>query len=117
MNLYKRLSKNLIECQNLIGDSPDFTKREFKVKGKKYACLFYESLSSDDKVSDLLLRNLFPILEDLSFLDNIITVLQNKLTNSKICIVDRKSVVEGKSVGYSVVRGGRRMVHKTLLRA
>lgn len=71
-----------------LGNSCDISSRIIKVNGKKIAYIFLESVSSDDKISDFLVKSLNNIKSNL--FESLITELKNSIYNSKLTILENK---------------------------
>ena len=81
MKLDKNINKIFSKINEINGNSPDITTREIKIGFKKVGYIYLESVSSDDKISDFLVRSITR-LKKFSFLDNFFTNLYNELKNS-----------------------------------
>lgn len=78
---------NTIKQMN--GNSADIADRKIKIGKTNIACIFLESVSSDDKISDFLMRSLTTTVNKrkiISF-DNLFDIIKNNLLNSKTKIV------------------------------
>lgn len=84
-------SKNIEIIQLAIGNSPDFYNRTIKIGKKQISFAYFESVSSDDKISDFIMKN---ISEDVkynkttTFFTNLFTRLENTIPNSKLSTAD-----------------------------
>lgn len=71
------------------GNSSDIYSRIFEINGKKVGYIFYESVSSDDKISNYLNKSLgIDIRNKKNIFDNVFNNLKNTIPNSKLKIVD-----------------------------
>lgn len=68
-------------------NSCDITTRIIKIKNKKIGYIFLESVSSDDKISDFLVKSLTKN-KKINIFDNIVSELQNTIYNSKLLIIN-----------------------------
>lgn len=88
----KEINKNIEKLIDQIkqdnNNSCDINSRIIKIRNKKIGYIFLESVSSDDKISDFLVRSLNKDIVKNNIFDNIFTELQNTLFNSKIKIVE-----------------------------
>lgn len=78
------------EIKKMNGNSSDICERKIKIGKTNVAYVFLESVSSDDKISDFLMRTLTETIKHkrlLSF-DNLFETIKNNLMNSKIKIID-----------------------------
>ena len=89
----KYLDDNIDTIINTIrqmnGNSADITDRKLKIGKANIAYIFLESVSSDDKISDFLMRSLTDTVKKkkiLSF-DNLFDIIKNNLLNSKTKIL------------------------------
>jgi len=87
MNLDRKIEVVFEKIKTRNGNSPDITTREITIGNKKIGYIYLESVSSDDKISDFLVKSITR-LKRLNFLDNFFTnlykELQNNIANSKI---------------------------------
>lgn len=89
-NINKNVDKILKIIKNATGGSSDFSSRIITIGNKKVLYCFYESTSSDDKISDFFMRSLS---EDIrftkeTFFDSLFDNLQNTIPNSKLSIIE-----------------------------
>lgn len=88
----EKINKNILELIEQIkfdnNNSCDINSRVMKIKNKRVGYVFLESVSSDDKISDFLVRSLNKDIVKSCLFDNIFLELQNSLFNSKIKIVE-----------------------------
>lgn len=91
MRLNKKIDRVFEKIQEMNGNSPDITTRELTIGFKKVGYVYLESVSSDDKISDFLVKSITR-LKKTSFLDNFFTnlyqELKNNISNSKMKIID-----------------------------
>lgn len=75
--------------KNINGNSPDITTRIIKVKNKRVGYIFLQSVSSDDKISDFLVKSLnFDNKFDLNNLfSSLFNNLQNSIANSNMKVI------------------------------
>lgn len=72
------------------GNSCDITTRIIKVGQKKVGYIFLESVSSDDKISDFLVKSLTSDAKSIKFnlFEKIFSELENTINNSKLSTID-----------------------------
>ena len=91
MKISKKIDKVFEKIQELNGNSPDITTREINIGFKKVGYIYLESVSSDDKISDFLVKSITK-LKRTNFLDNFFTnlyqELKNNIANSKLKVID-----------------------------
>ena len=88
MKIDKKVSTVFEKLKKLNGNSPDLTTRNINVMYKNIGYMFLESVSSDDKISDYLVKSIIKVTNETSTLDNlfknIYKTLENKIYNSKV---------------------------------
>lgn len=82
MNIEKTI--NQIKKQN--NSSCDISSRIIKIKNKKIGYIFLESVSSDDKISDFLVKSLTNAKTNI--FESITSELKNTIYNSKLTIIE-----------------------------
>ena len=80
----------LSTIKDMNGNSSDITDRKLKIGKSEIAYIFLESVSSDDKISDFLVRTLTQNIKSQKMLSikNIFEIIENDLLNSKVKIVE-----------------------------
>lgn len=90
----KKINKNtdtvIKEIKKATGNGGEFFARLLTLNNTKVAYCFYESVSSDDKISDFFLRSITNDIkyEHQQFFDNLFSNLENTIPNSKLKIID-----------------------------
>lgn len=88
----KEIEKNIDKLIEQIrldnNNSCDINSRIIKVKNKKVGYIFLESVSSDDKISNFLMKSLNKDNLKKNIFENIFTELKNTIFNSKMRIID-----------------------------
>lgn len=88
MKLDRKIDKVFEKIKSLNGNSPDLTTRIINTKYKRIGYIFLESVTSDDKVSNFLVKSIVNKVNRLSIFDNLFKnihkELKNILYNSKI---------------------------------
>jgi len=91
MKINKKIEKVFEKIQEMNGNSPDITTRKISIGFKKVGYIYLESVSSDDKISDFLVKSITRLKKN-SFLDNFFTnlyqELKNNIANSKMKVID-----------------------------
>lgn len=82
MKLDKNVKKNLEYIKKINGDSPDFNTRYIKIGNKYIGYSFYTSVSSDDKISEYLVKSIIDSIKHSSIFDNIFKNIFNTLKNN-----------------------------------
>ncbi len=88
------LEERINKIKNSNNNSCDFNSRIINVKNKKIGYIFLESVSSDDKISDYLVKSLNKDLKK-SLFNDLFHELENSICNSKI-----KSITEDEIFYY-----------------
>ncbi len=89
----KKVDNKIEDIFNYIkqinGNSPDITTRIVKIDKKRVGYIFLQSVSSDDKISDFLVKslNLDYKFDTTNFFTNLFTNLQNSISNSNLKVV------------------------------
>ena len=108
MKIKKNVKDNLKEIKKLNGNSPDFNTRYIKVKNKEIGIAFYTSVSSDDKISQFLIKSVVDTIKHSFIFDNVFSnifnTLNNNIYNSTIKKVDNfKDIINYLSNGFTIV--------------
>lgn len=108
MKVKKNVKDNLQEIKKLNGNSPDFNTRYIKAGNKEIGFAFYTSVSSDDKISQYLIKSIVEIVNNSSIFDNmfnnIFNTLNNNIYNSSIKKIDDfKDIIYYLSSGFTVI--------------
>ena len=108
MKIKKNVKDNLKEIKKLNGNSPDFNTRYIKVKNKEIGIAFYSSVSSDDKISQFLIKSVVDTIKHSFIFDNVFSnifnTLNNNIYNSTIKKVDNfKDIINYLSNGFTIV--------------
>ena len=101
----KNISKVFNKVKEINGNSPDLNTR---IINKKIGYIFLESVSSDDKISDFLVKSIINIMDKKTIFDNLFSniykLLENKLLNSKIkTIYNYSDLYYYLSSGYTII--------------
>jgi len=91
MKIDNKIDKVFKKINDINGNSPDITTRKINIGFKQVGYIYLESVSSDDKISDFLVKSItrikkFNILDN--FFNNLYQELKNNIANSKMKIVD-----------------------------
>lgn len=88
----KKIEKNIEKLIDQIkqdnNNSCDINSRIIKIKNKKIGYIFLESVSSDDKISNFLMKSLNKDILKVNPFENIFNELQNTIYNSKMRIIN-----------------------------
>lgn len=91
MKIDKNIDKTFNKIKKINGNSPDITTRKINIGHKQVGYIYLESVSSDDKISDFLVKSITR-LKKTSYLDNFFTnlyeQLKNNIVNSKMKVID-----------------------------
>lgn len=103
MKIDKKIDKIFSKINEMNGNSPDITTRKIKIGFKNVGYIYLESVASDDKISDFLVKSITR-LKNLSFIDNFFTnlyqELENNIANSKM-----KSIENYEDMFYYLASG------------
>lgn len=107
MKIDKKINKIFEQINKMNGNSPDITTRQIKIGFKSIGYIYLESVSSDDKISDFLVKSITR-LKRTHFLDNFFTnlykELENNIANSKMKTIDNyEDMFYYLSSGFTVV--------------
>ena len=81
--LDNNIDKIIEKVKNLTGDSPDLSTRVIKKNNNRVGYLFFETVSSDDKISNFLNKSLIGISKKNLF-DTFYTSISNSIFNSNL---------------------------------
>ena len=82
MKINKKIDKVFEKIKEINGNSPDITTRTINIGYKKIGYIYLESVSSDDKISDFLVKSITK-LKKTNLLDNFYTNLYKNLEKNK----------------------------------
>ena len=88
------------------GNSSDLVFRKIKIKGKNVMYVYLDSLSSDDKISDFLMKDLSDYFKNkkLNLFDNILNNLENSIYNSHLIVeTDFNNIFDKLSNGFTII--------------
>lgn len=105
MEISKNIDINIDNIKNIYGNSGDIQNRIIKIKNKKIAYMYLESVSSDDKISDFLVKNISSLVKDnnVNFKD-LFNNLKNTIYNSNLSIVtDMNDLLYRLSSGFTII--------------
>ena len=80
----KSVKKAFNYIKKINGNSSDITTRYIKIDNKNIGYIFLESVSSDDKISDFLIRSLSLNIKNLDFFEHVFSELKNTIVNSNL---------------------------------
>ena len=86
------IEKTIKEIKKSLGNSCDISSRIIKIKNKKIGYIFLESVTSDDKISDFIVKSLNKNIKTNLF-NNIFIELKNNIYNSKVSIIKNKNEI------------------------
>ena len=89
-NIDKKIDTIFKYINEISGNSSDVTTRIIKIAQKRVGYIYLESVSSDDKISDFLVRGLTLDARETNFnlFEEIFDKLQNTIANSKLKIAE-----------------------------
>lgn len=105
MEISKNIDINIDNIKKIYGNSGDIQNRIIKIKNKKIAYMYLESVSSDDKISDFLVKNISSLVKDsnVNFKD-LFNNLENTIYNSNLSIVnDMNDLLYRLSSGFTII--------------
>jgi len=106
MEINKNLEQNLEYIKKEYGNSGDLITRIIKIKNKKIAYVFLQSVSSDDKISDFLMKNIsFYVKENsINIFKNLFTSLENTIYSSNLSkVTDYEDMFYKISSGFTCI--------------
>lgn len=88
MKIDKKVNIIFDKIKKLGGNSPDLTTRNINIMYKNIGYIYLESVTSDDKVSNFLMKSIVKVTKDTTIFENLFTniykELENNIYNSKI---------------------------------
>ena len=106
MNIDKNINTILKTIEEKYGKSSDIVSRKIKVGRKEIMYIYLESVSSDDKISDFLMKDLSSYIKNnkISLFDNLFKSLQNTIFNSHLITIDNyEDIYYYLASGYTVI--------------
>ena len=106
MNIDKNINTILKTIEEKYGKSSDIVSRKIKVGRKEIMYIYLESVSSDDKISDFLMKDLSSYIKNnkISLFDNLFKSLQNTIFNSHLKTIDNyEDIYYYLASGYTVI--------------
>lgn len=106
MNIDKNTDIILKTIEKKYGKSSDIVSRKIKINHKKILYIYLESVSSDDKISDFLMRDLNSYVKNKkkSFFQNLFDSLENTILNSHLKTIEKyEDVYYHLASGYTVI--------------
>lgn len=92
--------------KNISGQSPDITTRIININKKRVGYIFLQSVSSDDKISNFLVRSLTLDFQfnTTNLFTKIFNSLQNSISNSNLKVIDSKEdIFYYLSSGFTII--------------
>lgn len=89
MSMKGNVEQILKKIKNQIGNSSDFFSRILTVQNKKVLYCFFESVSSDDKVSNFFMKGITTDIRfrDETFVNDLFLYLKNTIINCKLTLI------------------------------
>lgn len=87
------IEKTIENIKKELNDSIDISSRIIKIKNKKIGYIFLESVSSDDKISDFLVKSII----------NKTDKLENSIYNSKLIKIKQEDIPYLLSSGFTII--------------
>lgn len=106
MNIDKNIDKVLDKIEKKYGKSSDIVSRKIKINRKNILYVYLESVSSDDKISDFLMKDLSSYIKNkkTSLFENLFNSLENTIFNSHLKIINNfEDVYYHLASGYTVI--------------
>lgn len=106
MEISKNLEKNVKTIQDSYGNSGDLVTRTINIKNKKIAYIYLASVSSDDKISNFLMKNISSFVKEnsLNLFKDLFKRLENTIYNSNLSTSKTKEdVVYKLSSGFTCI--------------
>ncbi len=95
------IEKTLENIKKELNNSTDISSRIIKIKNKKIGYIFLESVSSDDKISDFLVKALTNAKPNI--LENITQELKNTIYNSKLITTNYEEIPLLMQSGFTII--------------
>jgi spore germination protein KA len=106
MKISKNIKENINNIKNIYGNSGDLVNRTITIKNKKIAYIYLESVSSDDKISDFLMKNLSSLVKEnsLNIFNDLFKKLENTIYNSNLSVInDSNELIYKLSSGFTII--------------
>lgn len=102
----KNLDNIITHLKDAYGNSGDLIIRHLTIKNKNIAYVFLESVSSDDKISNFLMKSISFDIKKNTYFNTLLNILKNNLVNSKVDTVTTYEEVFTKlASGYTIIFG------------
>lgn len=95
------IEKTIENIKKDLNNSTDISSRIIKIKNKKIGYIFLESVSSDDKISDFLVKALTNAKTNI--LENITQELKNTIYNSKLITTNYEEIPLLMQNGFTII--------------
>jgi len=95
------IEKTIENIKKELNNSIDISSRIIKIKNKKIGYIFLESVSSDDKISDFLVKSLTKTKTNI--LDNVTTEIENTIYNSKLIKIKYEDIPYLLQSGFTII--------------
>lgn len=106
MEISKDIKKNLENIKKVYGNSGDLVDRIINIKRKKIAYIYLESVCSDDKISDFLMKNISGLVKEnsLNIFKDLFKNLENTIYNSNLSTVNNsEDLIYKLSSGFTCI--------------
>ena len=106
MKISKNIDENINNIKDLYGNSDDVKSRIITIKRRKIAYIYLESVSSDDKISDFLVKNLSDLVKEnnLNLFSDFFVRLKDTIYNSNLSIINnKKDLLYNLSSGFTII--------------
>lgn len=106
MEISKNLEKNIENIKQSYGNSDDLVTRNINIKRKKIAYMFLQSVSSDDKISDFLMKSISNLIKEnsINIFTDLFKNLENTIYSSNLSIVkDYDELLYKLSSGFTCI--------------
>jgi len=95
------IEKTLENIKKQLNNSADISSRIINIKNKKIGYIFLESVSSDDKISDFLVKALTNT--KINLFENISKELKNTIYNSKLKTIKKEEIPFFLTSGFTII--------------
>lgn len=100
------LNKTLKNIENKLGHSSDIVSRIIKIDNEKILYIYLESVSSGDKISEFLLKDINWYIKNkkINLFENLFKMLKNSILNSHIKTIEKEEdIYYYLACGYSLI--------------
>ena len=104
MKISKNIDTNINNIKKIYGNSSDLKDRKIKINKKNISYIYLESLSSDDKISDFLVKNISSLVKSINVFKDLFNKLENTIYNSNLSTLENmEDILYNLSSGFTII--------------